>query len=296
MLFRSLVDGFLAVHNFGTARQVALTIANRSAYHSDAALADIAEAAAQSGDRALADNVIAAIGDGETKGDALVKLAGVLAAQGDIAGANKIADDAKSNPPPMRSPAAVQRLPRLVYATMARAQADKGDVAGAIGTARRIDDAAERETALAQMATHRLDAGDKAGAQLALDALLATEPTNPTVVRNAVMDLGRAGQAQRAIALANTLPQPADQMQTLVRAAEATTAYRADTVLLLDAAAQRLEAIPPNRREAALARIAALGARAGEAKAAAAVLRNLGDERRTDALLAVAFPEFAELP
>lgn len=293
---RGLVDGFIQVRNFDLARQIALAIANRSQYHSDAALADVAEAAANAGNRALADSIIASIFDGETKGDALVKLAGVLASKGDIAGANKIADEAKANPPPMRSPAAVQRLPRLVYAAIAHAQAVKGDVAGAIASTRQIDDAAEREVALAEVAKRRLDARDNTGALIALDALTSSPPANLNTLREAVSDLARAGQAPRAVALAAALPQPADQLQTLARAAAAVTERRTDAVLLLDAAAQRLEALPANRREATVARLAAIRAMAGDVPAAAAAMRSLSEDRRTEALLAVAFPEIAPLP
>lgn len=294
---RGLVDGFLQVRNFGTARQIALTIANRSQYHSDAALADIAEAAASAGDRALADSIIAAIVDGETKGDALVKLASALAERGETDAALAVAQAAAANPPPMRSPVAMQRLPRLVYASIAQAQARRGNVADALATIRKIDERTERDAALEQIANTRAGARDYAGALLALNELTAASaPTNPTVLRDTVRDFALAGEPARAVALAQALPDVTDRVATLTRAAEAVTGRPEVAHAILDAAAQGVEAIPALRREVPVARIAVMRGRAGDGAGAAAGLRGVREGRRTDALLAIAFPRSAPLP
>lgn len=294
---RGLVDGFLQVRNFGTARQVALTIANRSQYHSDAALADIVEAAAAAGDRALADSLIAAIVDGETKGDALVKLASALAERGETDAALAVAQAATTNPPPMRTPAAMQRLPRLVYAAIAHAQARRGKVADALATLQKIDERTERDAALEQIANTRAGARDYAGALLALNELTANAPpTNPTVLRDTVRDFALAGEPARAVALAQALPDPTDRVATLIRAAEAVTARPDVARPILDAAARGVDAIPAARREVPVARIAVLRGRAGDGASAAAALRGVREDRRTDALLAIAFPRSAPLP
>ena len=295
---RGLVDGFVRLGNLAIAQQLALAV--RGPYHSDSALAEVAEAAARAGDMAFANAIIVGILDGETKGDALVKLAGVLAEKGDSAGAFAIAQQVVTAPPPTRTPAAAQRLPQLVYAAIAQALADRGDVAGALAAIARISDRGEHDAALGAMVARRLDRGDAPGALLALDQLLGgpslTPPASLNLLRDSVRDLARVQQTARAIALAQALPEGADRTLTLSRAAAAVINRPEAARQLVDAAAQGLGAIAPNRREAAAARIAVLRARARESVTAAALLRDLGEDKRTEALLAIAFPEFQPLP
>ena len=295
---RGFVDGWVARGDLATARQMALAI--RTLFHSDSALVDVAKAYARRGDDATAEAVIAQISDGETRGDALVAFAAATAERGNVAGALGIAQRAATDPPPSRSPNTAKRLPRLIYDEIARAQARAGDVGGAVVTALRIDDRGDREMTLVAIAKQRIDSGDRAGGLVALEEFLRTaslQPVNLAVVRDAVRELARAGDAARAAVLAQALPQPGDRALTLARAAVASADRPEAFAALVHAVSTAVEKIDaPNQRVSANAALAVLRARVGDSAAAAAMIDGFDADTRAKALLAIAFPAHQPLP
>jgi hypothetical protein len=227
-----------------------------------------------------------------------VRLATVLAERGDTDRALAIGREAEINPPPARDPATTARLPRLIYDAIARAQAARGDAAGAVTTARRIAERADRNVTLAAIAGQRIDVGDRRSALVILDELAAVpEALAAPVMRDAVRGLARMAEPTRAIALAQGLRDPADRANTLLRAALLTADEPKPYMALLEASAQAIAAIAtPRQRTTANAILAALRARGRQADASATLLATLGDSDRSKALLSIAFPRQQPLP
>lgn len=289
---RGFVDGLLARRDFATARQMALGIAIRNPYQSDSALVDLVEALARDGQVSEAEALIAQIGDGETRGDGMVTLARVLAERGEFAAAMAIGIKAETDPPPARNALTTQRLPRLIYDTIARAQVEHGDFAGAVATAKRMNDVRDRSVTLEAIARRRLDVGDQANVLLALNEIL-NDPRvlEPTVVRDIVRDLVRMYELPRALEVVERLPQPGDRAQTLARAAPQVVddpeTYRA----ILQAAGVATMAISAEQqRRGMITQLAVLWARGRQFDVAANLLATVNDAERSRALLAIAFP------
>ena len=294
---RGFVDGLIRTGDLVTAQQMAMAI--RTTFQADGALVDVVQAYAQRGDEAHARAAIAEIDDGETQGDGLIALAAGLAGRGDLATALAIAAKTQTDPPPTRSVATAKRLPRLVFAAIALAQARGGNVVGALTTTQRIDDKTDREAALVAIADQQLGVKDTAGARLGLDELartVAQNPIAPAVLRDAVRLFAQIGDARRAVALAQSLPVPTDRAATLMKAALAMDqpAAFAEIVDAVAAALDRAE--PRDRRPNTMAALAVLEVRAGKTAHAASILEPLDEDLRTRALLAIAFPAAQPLP
>lgn len=293
---RGVIDGFIRRHEYLIARHIAGQ--SQNPYHSDSALVDIATAMAREGDIAGAEAIIAVIKDGETQGDGLVRLATELAARGDYAAALAVGRRAETDPPPARDAATTQRLPRLIYDAIARAQAAGGDASGALATARRISDRTERNVTLHAVAAQRIDVGDFGTAAAIFDEFLAgTAPVAAPVLRDAARDAGRMHDVGRATRLTQLLSDPADRANTLLRAAMQAADEAEPYAALLNAAAETIATIAnPRQRQSANGNLAVLRARARQAPEAAGLLAGLGDADRSRALLSLAFPRLQPLP
>lgn len=293
---RGVIDGFIRRREYVIARHIAGQ--SQNPYHSDSALVDIATAMAIEGDTAGAERMLAEIREGETRGDGMVRLATVLAERGEVAKALAIAEMAVTNPPPARDPVTTARLPRLIYDAIARAQAAAGDGAGAVATARRINERADRNATLEAIAARRIDVGDRRTALAILDEFAAaTEPVAAPTLREAVRDLGRMAETARAVALVQALRDPADRANTLLRAAMLATDDPEAYAALLDAAGAAIATIATERqRQGASALLAVLRARGRQAEAAGQLIATLSSGDRTKVLLSIAFPRQQPLP
>lgn len=227
-----------------------------------------------------------------------MRLATELAARGDYAAALAVGRRAETDPPPARDAATTQRLPRLIYDAIARAQAAGGDASGALATARRISDRTERNVTLHAVAAQRIDVGDFGTAAAIFDEFLAgTAPVAAPVLRDAARDAGRMHDVGRATRLTQLLSDPADRANTLLRAAMQAADEAEPYAALLNAAAETIATIAnPRQRQSANGNLAVLRARARQAPEAAGLLAGLGDADRSRALLSLAFPRLQPLP
>ena len=160
----------------------------------------------------------------DDENDRTWRIIAVLRAQGDAgdaAGAERTLREALA----AAGPDAVMGDSRAMSA-IAKVQTALGDAAGALATARRIDDIFWRSEAMGLIATAQAAAGDATGAEAtlaeALEMALATEADDRPGVTLPVAEARAAiGDVDGAIALARSLPEPHQRINTLVAIAEA---------------------------------------------------------------------------
>ena len=249
----------------------------------DTALAALVGAFARAGDFIAAEQRAAGIANAAARRGVLALIAGAEARGGDAAGALAFAG---------AGPDRMDRTQRL--RAVALAQAAAGDGVAALAAAARVEDV-DRAAVLAEVAGVLLDAGDAAGARRALDRLTA-EPAfaraNAGVVRAAVTDYGRLGDGDRAIAIAQALPDGTARAEAFLDAAPAAALTAPGVarrfVILAEAAVVHGAARGPGQgldNETAQRRLAIVLVRLGDAAEAAAVLNDLQPEARFQALM-----------
>jgi hypothetical protein len=275
-----IVAGLVARDDVDGARDIAATVADPSAR--DDALASIAAGLVARRRLDAAEAAVAEIEDPGAEGEALAKVLAARTRAGETARALATAAAA-----PMKNQ---ERL----FGAIARPLAEAGDVGGALNAAAEIADRQNREDILIDLAEIRLAADDREGALRVLETFTGRTaflgPIYLTVLRRAIAAFARAGLTERAIAVAHSLPDPADRAHALFDAAEAAAPDAASADRLLEAGAWALQHVTDtNAREYATGRLAVLWVRMGKGAEAAPLLDSISATARFTALLDIAF-------
>lgn len=275
-----IVAGLVARDDMDGARDVAATIGEPGAR--DEAFSAIAKGLVERRRLDAAEAATAEITDSERQGEALAE---VLAARTRAGEAARALASAAAAP--------VRNRERL-FGAIARALTEAGDVGAALGAAAEIPDRQNRENMLIDLVEMRLAAGDREGALRILETFTGRTaflgPIYLTVLRRAIAAFARAGLTERAIAVAHSLPEPADRAHALFDAAEVAAPDTAGADHLLEAGAWALQHVTDtNAREYATERLAVLWVRMGKGAQAAPLLDSISATARLAALLDIAF-------